>query len=103
MNTATVQRIRSVLWIYFLMLIFEGALRKWFLPSLSSVIAIIRDPIALYALFLGWPLVWRQPWINWLKPLFCIVIVSFILAVTVGHGDLVVAYYGARIYLFIFL
>jgi hypothetical protein len=99
MKTATLQRIRTVLWIYFLMLIFEGALRKWFLPSLSSVIAIIRDPIALYALFLGWPLVWRQPWIKWLKPLFCIVIVSFILAVTVGHGDLVVAYYGARIYL----
>jgi len=99
MNTATVQRIRSVLWIYFLMLIFEGALRKWFLPSLSSVIAIIRDPIALYALFLGWPLVWRQPWINWLKPLFCIVIVGFILALSVGHGDLIVAYYGARIYL----
>ena len=99
MNTATLKRIRTTLWIYFWMLIFEGALRKWFLPSLSAPLAIIRDPIALYALFLGWPLVWRQPWIKWLKPLFIIVIVGFILAIVVGHGDIVVAYFGSRIYL----
>jgi hypothetical protein len=102
MKPATLQRIRTTLWIYFWLLIFEGALRKWFLPSLSAPLAIIRDPIALYALFLGWPLVWRKPWIQWLKPLFYIVVIGFVLAILVGHGDFVVAYFGARIYLWHF-
>lgn len=99
MNKSTFQRIRTLLWIYFLMLIFEGALRKWFLPSLSSVLLIIRDPIAIYALILGWPLVWKDPWKSWLTPLFFISIVGFILALAIGHGDFIVAFFGARIYL----
>ena len=99
MKVSTLTRIRNLLWLYFWLLIFEGALRKWILPGLSNPLLLIRDPIAIYALILGWPLLRRQPWIGWIQPLFGIAIAGFLLAITVGHGDIFVALYGARIIL----
>src|SRR5689334_1766816 len=44
--------LRWLIWTYFWLLIFEGALRKWVAPSLANPLLIIRDPvvIAIYAL-----------------------------------------------------
>jgi hypothetical protein len=44
--------IKNLIWIYFLLLLFEGALRKWFLPELSQGLLIIRDPLVLWIYFL---------------------------------------------------
>ncbi len=38
---------RALLWTYFLLVIFEGVLRKWVFPSLSSPLLFLRDPILL--------------------------------------------------------
>jgi hypothetical protein len=35
------------IWVYFWLLIFEGVLRKWVVPSLSGPLLLIRDPVAL--------------------------------------------------------
>ena len=43
--------IKNVIWIYFILLLFEGALRKWFLP-LSQGLLIIRDPIVIWIYYL---------------------------------------------------
>ena len=45
---------RWLIWIYLLLLLFEGALRKWILPQFSSPLLIIRDPlvIVIYAICL---------------------------------------------------
>ncbi len=45
--------IRQLIWVYFWLLIFEGALRKWVLPSLSNPLLIVRDPVALAAYYLA--------------------------------------------------
>ena len=47
--------IRILIWIYFFLLIFEGALRKWVLPELSDPLLLVRDPfvLAIYLLALG--------------------------------------------------
>src|SRR5438045_3209696 len=44
--------IRGLIWIYFFLLMFEGVLRKWLLPSLSDPLMLIRDPflLAIYVL-----------------------------------------------------
>ena len=42
-----IQNIRRLIWLYFLLLIFEGALRKWIVPRYSDPLLIIRDPIAI--------------------------------------------------------
>ena len=36
-----------LIWVYFWLLIFEGALRKWVFPSLSAPLLIVRDPIVI--------------------------------------------------------
>ena len=47
-----VQNVRRLIWVYFLLLIFEGSVRKWVLPQFSDVLLVIRDPVilAIYAL-----------------------------------------------------
>jgi len=99
MKGATRRRLRQLLWLYFWLLIFEGALRKWLLPGLSNPLLLVRDPIALLAVWWGWPLLQRRRWEIWLFPLLIFGSLGGFLAVTVGHGDLFTAVYGARVFL----
>jgi hypothetical protein len=43
----TAPYLRWLIWTYFWLLIFEGALRKWALPSLANPLLVIRDPVLL--------------------------------------------------------
>jgi hypothetical protein len=40
--------IKNLIWFYFILLLFEGALRKWFLPGLSQGLLIVRDPVVVW-------------------------------------------------------
>jgi hypothetical protein len=93
------KRIRQLLWLYFWLLIFEGALRRWILPGLSNPLLLVRDPVALLALWWGLPLLLQKRWWVWLLPLLVIGPVAFLLAITVGHGDIPTALYGSRVLL----
>ena len=42
-----IRNIRRLIWLYFWLLLLEGALRKWALPSLSNPLLIVRDPVVL--------------------------------------------------------
>lgn len=99
MTTSTRHRIRQLLWLYFWLLIFEGALRKWIVPGLSSPLLLVRDPLALLALVWGWPLLQTTRWRSWLQPLQVIGPIAFLLAITVGHRDIPTALYGTRVLL----
>ena len=44
--------IKKLIWAYFLLLLFEGALRKWFLPGLSQGLLIIRDPVVIWIYYI---------------------------------------------------
>ncbi|MFD1258266.1 hypothetical protein ACFQ3S_15790 [Mucilaginibacter terrae] len=88
-------RMKQVIWAYFLLLIFEGALRKWILPFASGPILIIRDPVAIYLIVLA-----NQRGLikdMYAKFMIIIGILSFFTAMTLGHGNFGVALYGARI------
>lgn len=52
--TTTVRNIRRLIWLYFLLLIFEGAFRKWIVPQFSAPLLLVRDPVvvAIYVLAL---------------------------------------------------
>lgn len=43
--------LRGMIWVYFWLLILEGALRKWTVPSLSAPLLVVRDPVALMIYF----------------------------------------------------
>ena len=46
-NSVSILWIKRLIWTYFFLLIFEGALRKWIAPSLSAPLLIIRVPFAV--------------------------------------------------------
>ena len=45
--------IKRLIWVYFILLLFEGALRKWFLPGMSQELLIVRDPIVIWIYYLA--------------------------------------------------
>lgn len=91
---------RKAIWIYLFLLVFEGALRKWFLPSLATPLIIIRDPIAIWLTIVGW----QKGWLNnaYVKVMMIVSTLSFVLTLLVGHHNLFVALFGWRIYFFHF-
>lgn len=93
----TRRKIQLLLWTYFWLVIFEGAIRKWLLPGLSAPLLLIREPVALAAFMLGWPYLSRRPWAGWIGWLWAIGGIAVFLAITFGHRDLFIALFGARI------
>lgn len=90
--------IKKGIWLYYLLLIFEGALRKWVLPGLATPLLIVRDPVAFVLILYGT----RHNLLKlngYLMAVTVIGVLSFILAMLVGHGNLAVALYGTRILL----
>lgn len=93
--------LKTGIWIYFLLVIFEGALRKWFLPGLATPLLIIRDPVAIWLVLKCWQR-GLFPSSIYLNGMIFIGVVSIFIAIFLGHGNLIVAIYGARIYIFHF-
>lgn len=91
-------RIVAAIWVYFLLVLFDGALRKWFLPSLSAPLLILRDPVALWILIAAC----RRGFMKWNQYNVSIIVIGVLaiyIAFFIGHGDLRIAIYGARIFL----
>ena len=88
--------LRQMIWLYFALLIGEGALRKWLLPSLSTPLLIVRDPLVL--LIYVQALRCRRFPINGPMVAYFMLLTSFILLAFfqmiagVGGGPLVAAY-----------
>jgi len=61
----TIRNIRRLIWLYFWLLLFEGALRKWVLPQLSNPLLVVRDPVVLliYALAIRARVFPRNAWL----------------------------------------
>lgn len=97
---STRRKIQLLLWTYFWLVIFEGALRKWALPGLSTPLLLIREPFAFAAFVLGWPYLTRRPWSGWVGFLWILGFVALFLAISVGHRDLFTALFGARVLCF---
>ena len=47
----SLRAVRISIWVYLILLLLEGALRKWALPSLSDPLLLIRDPVVLVIYF----------------------------------------------------
>jgi hypothetical protein len=59
------RNIRRLIWLYFWLMLLEGALRKWVLPQFSNPLLIIRDPVVLliYALAIRARVFPRNAWV----------------------------------------
>ena len=96
MREENLRLLKKGVWLYFYLLLFEGALRKWVLPGLATPLLIIRDPLAIYLIF-------RYFIYEGIKPNFYISfvwmlsILSLALTLILGHGNISVALFGFRI------
>ena len=95
--SAPVVAIRRLVWIYFILLLIEGALRKWILPSQSDVLLLVRDPIALliyyHAFSSGMFQLNRR-----LRYLLILCLISIPFAILGGGFKLIPIMYGIRIH-----
>lgn len=82
-------------WLYLLLLLFEGAFRKWILPEASNLFLVIRDPIVIYVMYLG---IKNHLFTNAFGRFFlAITVICFLTSLLWGHQNLLVALYGFRI------
>jgi hypothetical protein len=88
--------IKNAIWLYFFLWFFEGALRKWFLPGLATPLLIVRDPVAIYILYKAFKD--EVKFVNnYVRVGFVCTMLSVILTLMIGHGNLAAALFGARI------
>ena len=92
--------LKKLFWAYFLLLIFEGALRKWLLPQFSAPLLLVRDPIALLIIMEAfrtnkWPEKWSA--VTGILTLGLIGLCAAQMAV--GDNSWQAAVYGLRSYL----
>ena len=100
-HEAVVASLKKGIWIYFILLIIEGGLRKWIFPSLATPLLIVRDPVAIWLLVTAW----RSGYLPSNNHFYAMVFIgscALFTAILVGHHSLPVAAYGARILLFHF-
>lgn len=88
--------IKHLIWLYVILLIFEGALRKWVLPSLSDPILIIRDPVAVAIYLLAFA-TGRFPMNGFVVTTFAFAAASIMASLIGGQTNLLVLAYGLRI------
>jgi hypothetical protein len=95
------QNLKRAVWIYFFLLLFEGALRKWFLPSLNTPLMLVRDPVGIWLLYKA--IQYNIFPINmYVIPMIVVSIISFNTTLMFGHQNIFVALYGLRILLIYF-
>ncbi len=83
------------IWAYILLLIFEGALRKWVMPGASNLLLFVRDPIvaAIYGLAIAQGIFPRNGFVVFT---FGLAILSGIFPFLGGQGNIWVTAYGIR-------
>jgi hypothetical protein len=90
--------LKQGIWVYFILLLFEGALRKWFLPGLATPLLLVRDPLALWLVFATWKR-GLLPANIYMSGMVLVGILGIYTTMGLGHGNFSVALYGARILL----
>ena len=92
-NLVDSKAIRTLVWTYYLLLIFEGVLRKWVFPSLSDPLLLVRDPflLAIYVLALNRGIF---PFNGYTILLFLLGCAAIVTGITVGSKNPLVTAYG---------
>jgi hypothetical protein len=91
--------LKKLFWLYFLLLIFEGVLRKWVVPQLSGPLLIVRDPIGLMIIWeayrtRGWPERWSA-----VISLLTVGLVGLFIVQVIFGNPLIMGLFGLRSYL----
>nr|WP_294941971.1 hypothetical protein [uncultured Mucilaginibacter sp.] len=100
-HEAVVASLKKGIWVYFILLIIEGGLRKWVFPGFATPLLVVRDPVAIWLLVTAW----RNGYLPSNNHFYVMTFIgscALFTAILVGHHSLLVAAYGTRILLFHF-
>ena len=88
--------LKILIWLYLVLLLAKGALRKWVFPGMSDQLLIVRDPVllAIYALALASGIFPTNRFVIAIAVLAGLSVVASLLG---GHDNLLVVAYGLRI------
>jgi hypothetical protein len=87
--------LRTLIWTYLWLLIFEGAVRKWTIHALDAPLLVIRDPLVMWIYFQAWR--HRLTFNNvFFMPNLLLAVATAILATLFGSGNMLVTIYGLR-------
>lgn len=91
-----VSRIKFLIWVYVVLLILEGAMRKWWFPSLADYLLVIRDPVvlAIYGLTI---VAGIFPVNRFMGAIAALAAASVLASILTGQSNLIVMAYGLRI------
>ncbi|MCC5838582.1 MAG: hypothetical protein JJT96_00545 [Opitutales bacterium] len=87
--------LKRLIFLYFILLILEGALRKWFLPGLATPLLLVRDPVVLAIYFIAF----QQrlfPLNNWVMAALGMAGLASLTTLVVGHGHIPTIAFGVR-------
>jgi hypothetical protein len=89
------REIRRLIWLYIILWLIEGGLRRWVFPGLATPLLLVRDPVAV---FIYWKAFSKKvfPANGFIAAGTILALLSFASAMMVGHGNLIVALYGVR-------
>jgi len=90
--------VRRLIWIYCILWLVEGALRKWVVPSLSMQLLLVRDPVALAIYFYAskarvFPV---NGWLSFLWMLTALIGIQALMHAAMGSVTWAVAAFGVR-------
>lgn len=92
--------LKKLFWLYFFLLIFEGALRKWVVPQLSAPLLVIRDPVGLLIMYEAFSSSkWPHKWTTLLTFLTAGLLGLCVVQVVLGNNSWLIGLYGLRSYL----
>jgi hypothetical protein len=93
-------RLKLLFWIYFFLLIFEGALRKWIFPSLSAPLLLVRDPVGILIIWEAYRTgKWPQKWSAMIGALAAFILALCVLQLIATDNPWFAGIYGLRSYL----
>ena len=99
-NAQPMPLLKKLFWAYFLLLIFEGTLRKWVFPGLSAPLLLVRDPIGLMIIFEAYREgKWPEKWSAITGVLTAFLIGLCVIQLVLGNNPWFSALYGLRSYL----
>jgi hypothetical protein len=92
--------LKKLIWTYFLLLIFEGALRKWILTPLAAPLLLVRDPVAILIIWEAYRQDrWPQKWSTLMGILTACLMAICVAQVVLVNNLWIAAIYGLRSYL----
>jgi len=99
-NAQPMPLLKKLFWAYFLLLIFEGTLRKWVFPGLSAPLLLVRDPIGLMIIFEAYREgKWPEKWSAITGALTAVLLGLCVIQLVAGGNPWFSALYGLRSYL----